>query len=98
MPSGWQTLTGTVSETIFVDWLPSTAAVWRREIFKNFSFDDFFDGYSYLEDLDFSYSVAREYKLAIVADAKYWHYPSPFGLSKSISVRKNRDYKPNLFC
>ena len=79
MPSGWQTLTGTVSETIFVDWLPSTAAVWRRKIFNNFSFDDFFDGYSYLEDLDFSYSVAKKYKLAVVADAKYWHYHSPSG-------------------
>lgn len=79
MPSGWQTLTGTVSETIFVDWLPSTAAVWRREIFSNFLFDDFFDGYSYLEDLDFSYSVGKKYKLAVLADAKYWHYPSPFG-------------------
>ena len=79
MPSGWQTLFGTVSKTIFVEWLPSTAAIWRREIFERFRFDDFFDGYSYLEDLDFSYSVAKKYKLAVVADAKYWHYPSPFG-------------------
>jgi len=79
MPSGWQTLTGTVKETIFVEWLPSTAAVWRKEIFGRFRFDEFFDGYSYLEDLDFSYSVNRHYKLAIAADSKYWHYPSPSG-------------------
>ena len=79
MPSGWQTLTGTVKNTTFVEWLPSTASVWRRELFVNFRFDEFFDGYSYLEDLDFSYSVSRHYKLAIVAGAKYWHYPSPFG-------------------
>lgn len=103
MPSGWQTLTGTVSETIFVDWLPSTAAVWRSEIFNNFSFDDFFDGYSYLEDLDFSYSVAKKYKLAVVADAKYWHHPSSservgpylFGKKEAINrlyfVRKNKE-------
>ena len=79
MPSGWQTLTGTVKKTIFVEWLPSGASVWRRDIFERFRFDEFFDGYSYLEDLDFSYSVSRHYKLAIVADAKYWHYPSPYG-------------------
>ena len=79
LPSGWQTLTGTVNETILVEWLPSGASIWRREIFNKFLFDDFFDGYSYLEDLDFSYSVAKEYKLAVLADAKYCHYPSPFG-------------------
>ena len=30
MPSGWQTMIGTVRETAFVDWLPSTAVVWRK--------------------------------------------------------------------
>lgn len=79
MPSGWQTLTGIVKETIFVEWLPSTASVWRKETFDRFLFDEFFDGYSYLEDLDFSYGVSKHYRLAIVADAQYWHYPSPSG-------------------
>ncbi len=79
MPSGWQTLAGTVKGTTFVEWLPSTAAVLRREIFERFSFDEFFDGYSYLEDLDFSFSVSRHYRLAIIADVEYWHYPSPSG-------------------
>lgn len=79
MPSGWQTLTGTVKNTTFVEWLPSTAAVWRSELFDSFRFDEFFDGYSYLEDLDFSYGVSKHNTLAIVADARYWHYPSPSG-------------------
>ena len=79
MPSGWQTLTGTVKNTTFVEWLPSGAAVWRRELFDSFRFDEFFDGYSYLEDLDFSYGVSKHHTLAIVADARYWHYPSPSG-------------------
>jgi glycosyltransferase involved in cell wall biosynthesis len=79
MPSGWQTLSSPVSETIFVDWLPSGASVWRKDIFKKFSFDDFFDRYSYLEDLDFSYSVGKKYKLAVLADAVFYHYPSLSG-------------------
>ncbi len=79
MPSGWQTLTGTVKDTLFVEWLPSGASVWHRKIFERFRFDEFFDGYSYLEDLDFSYGISKHYRLAIMADAKYWHYPSPFG-------------------
>lgn len=76
-PSGWQTLTGRVEETTYVDWLPSTAALWRSEILRTSRFDEFFDGYSYLEDLDFSFTVRRRWRLAVVADARYNHYPSP---------------------
>lgn len=75
MPSGWQTLVGTVGYDIYVDWLATGAAVWRREVIDKHSFDPFFDGYSYLEDLDFSYSVRRHWRLAIVADAGFCHYP-----------------------
>jgi len=79
MPSGWQTLIGSVNEDTFVEWLPTTAAVWRREVFDEFMFDEYFDGYSYLEDLDFSFSVGKHYRLAVVADAGFRHYPSPSG-------------------
>lgn len=79
MPSGWHTLTGTVSKTTFVQWLPSTASIWRKKIFEKFRFDEYFDGYSYLEDLDFSFSVSKSYRLAVVAEAGFYHFPSPFG-------------------
>ena len=79
MPSGWHTLTGTVSKTTFVQWLPSTASIWRKNIFEKFRFDEYFDGYSYLEDLDFSFSVSKKYRLSVVAEAGFYHYPSPFG-------------------
>ncbi len=79
MPSGWQTVVGKVSETLFVEWLPSGASVWRRRVFDDFRFDPWFDGYSYLEDVDFSYSVGKRYRLAVVAGAGFSHYPSPSG-------------------
>ncbi len=79
MPSGWQTMIGEVFETTFVQWIPSTAAVWRRSILDHFKFEEHFDGYSYLEDLDFSYSVSRQYRLAVVAGAGFYHYHSPAG-------------------
>ena len=88
MPSGWQTLAGVVSETTPVQWLPSGASVWRKEVFQRFCFDEFFDGYSYLEDLDFSYSVGRIYKLAVVAGAGFKHYPSPSGRSGMVLFGK----------
>lgn len=78
-PSGWQNILGTIEETAFVDWLCSGAAVWRRRVFEEFKFDEHFDGYSYLEDLDFSYAVSRRFKLAVVAGPGFMHFPSPRG-------------------
>jgi len=76
MPSGWQTLMGDVERTVFVEWLPSGASVWRRRVLEDVAFDEFFDGYSYVEDVDFSYRVSRRYRLAVVAAAGFYHYPA----------------------
>lgn len=77
--SGWQTVIRGVHETQYVGWLPSTASIFRREIFATAKFDEFFENYSYLEDLDFSYTVGREGRLVVVADACYSHFPSLLG-------------------
>ena len=78
-PSGWQTIFGEVAETQFMDWLPSTAVTFRRDLFSCDVFDEFFESYSYLEDLDFSYSISRKGRLAVVADAGFSHFPSTGG-------------------
>ncbi|MBM3312692.1 MAG: glycosyltransferase family 2 protein [Candidatus Aminicenantes bacterium] len=78
-PSGFQTLIGTVPETTDVEWLPTTAVVWRREVFERHRFDEWFRGYSYLEDLDFSYRVGLEKRLVIVAPALYLHLQASGG-------------------
>jgi hypothetical protein len=77
--SGWQTVTGEISNTQFVDWLPSGAVLFRREVFRLKMFDETFENYSYLEDLDLSYSLSRIGRLAIVADAGFFHFPSTGG-------------------
>ncbi len=77
--SGFQTMIGPVATTRWTDWLPTGAAVWRRDVFRRFRFDEWFDGYSYLEDLDFSYRVGRSAKLAVVAPARYRHLPAAGG-------------------
>jgi glycosyltransferase involved in cell wall biosynthesis len=77
--SGWQTVVGEITETQFVEWLPSGASIFRREVFGKDVFDEFFQSYSYLEDLDFSYTISRAGRLAIVADAGFSHFPSPVG-------------------
>jgi GT2 family glycosyltransferase len=77
--SGWQTIITSVTKNQFVDWLPSTAVVWRRQVFGSRLFDEFFESYSYLEDLDFSYGVGRAGRLVVVADAGFSHFPSDSG-------------------
>lgn len=77
--SGWQTVTGEIAKTQFVDWLPSTASLFRREVFGANNLDEEFQSYSYLEDLDLSYTISRLGRLAIVADAGFFHFPSAAG-------------------
>jgi len=88
LPSGFHTMIGFVSETIFVQWLTTGATVWRKNILDKFQFDEWFKGYSYLEDLDFSYQIGKEYRLAIVANAKYYHYPASTGRGSSYEFGK----------
>jgi glycosyltransferase involved in cell wall biosynthesis len=77
--SGFQTVIGVVPENRYVQWLPSGAVVYPRRILQQYSFDEWLRGYSYLEDLDFSYSIGKKYKLAVVANARFRHYPSTIG-------------------
>ncbi len=77
--SGFQTMIGPVDSTVWTDWLPSGASVWRHEVFSRVRFDEWFAGYSYLEDLDFSYRVGRTARLAVVAPARYRHLPASGG-------------------
>lgn len=95
-PSGFQTAIGRVSEDVFVDWLPSGAAIWRRSVFERYRFDEWFEGYSYLEDLEFSYRMRKDYRLAVVAKARYQHFPSPLGRGSSF-VFGRREVRNRLY-
>jgi len=77
--SGFQTMIGPLARTEWADWLPSGASVWRKDVLRDCRFDEWFGGYSYLEDLDFSYRVGKSYKLAVVAGARYFHLQAPGG-------------------
>ena len=79
MRSGFQTLMGSVSETRYVQWLTTCAVVYRRQVLEKYSFDEWFRGYSYLEDLDFSYTLSKRFRLAVVANSRFYHYPSSIG-------------------
>ena len=60
-------------------WLPTGASVWRKKIFEDYQFDEWFRDYSYLEDLDFSYRVGKKFKLMVLGEAEYYHFPAKGG-------------------
>ena len=67
-PSGWHSKIINV-KNFEVDWLPTRAVIYKSNLKLNF---DNFSGYSYLEDLDFSFRASKKGKLVIVK-AIYFH-------------------------
>jgi GT2 family glycosyltransferase len=74
--SGFQSKLCSLSETTPVHWLVGCAMAYRKKVFSEFSFDEYFSGYARYEDVDFSYRVGKKYKLFVVADARVQHLNS----------------------
>lgn len=95
-PSGWQSVIRNPKTNIALSWMSSAAMLLKRDVLKEIQFDHFFQGYSYLEDLDFSYSVSRKYSLYLLTDAKFDHFHSSGGRSSQyefgIMEIRNRRY------
>jgi hypothetical protein len=71
---GWHTKIQNIKKDVIVDWIYTTACVYKFDDIKNYSFDENFGTYSYLEDLDFSLNLKRDNKRIIVSHlAKYKH-------------------------
>ena len=75
--SGYNTWYCPVDKRLYVDWLFGGASVWRREIFNEFRFDEAYEGYAFMEDVDFSYRVSRKYKLVALPEIKVKHLHAP---------------------
>ena len=79
--SGWQSKILNLKKDVFVDWIYTTACIYRLESIKNHRFDESFGIYSYLEDLDFSYYFYKtKKKILISSQAKYFH---PLSIERS---------------
>ena len=94
--SGWHTRLVHVKEPTEVEWLLTGAVIWRAEAIRNIYFDEVFDQYSYLEDLEFSLQARKRGRFIILPTVTYLHEPavggrkSPFWFGR-IEVR-NRYY------
>lgn len=96
LKSGFHTMIGRVDKTIYTEWISTCASVWRREVLERYMFDEWFEGYSYLEDLDFSYRVGKDWKLAVVADSKFSHHHSSKGRGTGFQFGK-REIQNRLY-
>jgi GT2 family glycosyltransferase len=65
------------------EWLCGGATIWRRDVLDNYKFDDWYSGWAYHEDAEFSYRVFKKYRLYIVHLAKVTHNPPPFNPEKN---------------
>jgi glycosyltransferase involved in cell wall biosynthesis len=71
-PSGWHTKAINLRKNQLVEWLPTGAVIYKKKYIGNLKFDTAYGKYSYLEDLDFSYSMKKRGNLIICASARFY--------------------------
>lgn len=84
--AGYPTAIPCVEQDIRTDWLYGGATFWSADVFKKFQFDEWFFGTGYMEDVDFSFRVSREYELMVAAKAKCFHYHHQIPVTKETSI------------
>lgn len=77
LPSGYNTTYCPIKATQQVSWLYGGATMWRREVLSTFKFDEWYEGYGLMEDIDFSYNVSKKFELYVVSNAAVLHLHAP---------------------
>jgi GT2 family glycosyltransferase len=74
-----------IREEMEVEFLCGCNMIYRRSTIGGERFDEWFTGYSFREDADFSYRIARRAKVLMIPEARLHHYHSP---SNRLDVEK----------
>jgi glycosyltransferase involved in cell wall biosynthesis len=82
--NGFVSMLDDPDKTIEVEWLNGGATVWRRNVINEYSYDEWFKGSGFMEDMDFSFNIGEMYKLVLLSDAKTEHHHHP--------IRKDKYY------
>jgi glycosyltransferase involved in cell wall biosynthesis len=94
------------NENVEVDWLSGGTTFWSHKVLKEYSYDEWFDGVGYFEDVDFSYRVSRKYGLLLCGPSKCAHFQHPVSKSKNVPlgvwqitswwyfIKKTNDFNP----
>jgi glycosyltransferase involved in cell wall biosynthesis len=70
------------------EWLCGGATIWKREVLDQYKFDEWYSGWAYHEDAEFSYRVSKAFSLYVVHSAKVTHNPPPFNSQKNFALGK----------
>ena len=60
--------------------------VFRKKILEEFEFDEHFSGYARYEDVDFTYTVGKKYRMFVLEDAGVKHLNKPEDVNFSFSL------------
>ena len=75
-------------ELAFVEVLSGSCMAYAKEVFSRYSFDENLNEYAYMEDVDFSYRISKEYKLVYQPEAKLEHLATTFKTADSKMLRR----------
>ncbi len=84
--AGYPTIIPFVKQDTNTKWIYGGATFWSADVFEKFTFDEWFFGTGYMEDVDFSYRVSRNYDLMISSKAQCNHYHHGIPASKEASI------------
>ncbi|MEM4143008.1 MAG: glycosyltransferase [Candidatus Bathyarchaeia archaeon] len=87
LPSGKTTFCCSTNYVIPCEWLFGLNVAYKKEVFKEFSFNEKLIGYSLGEDKEFSYNIHKKYPMHLFLTplARAYHYPPQ---SKNISKQR----------
>jgi glycosyltransferase involved in cell wall biosynthesis len=77
LSTGFVSMLENPDREIDVDWLNGGATVWRRDVIKEFKYDEWFKGSGYMEDIDFSFNIGENYRLRLLYNARTQHHHHP---------------------
>ena len=90
MPSGFPSPIPYLQQNTRTEWLYGGATVWSREVIREFSFDEWYIGTGFLEDVDYSFRVSHKKKLYVVGAAQVNHYSRPVPLNRQFAVGRQQ--------
>ncbi len=73
-------------DTVEVRWLSGGATFWHKKVLDTYSFDEWFEGTGYFEDVDFSYSVGKKYALIRCGKSHVHHFEHPVSKNKQFTL------------
>ncbi len=93
--SSFQCPIGSPEETIETRWLYGGATFWRREVIREYDYDEWFSGHGYGEDYEYSFRVGRKHRLFVVSESRTYHHHNP--ISKAMFYAWGRQQVYNRF-